>query len=138
MGSHANRLRRAASLVADIAAETLWPTRCALCDAYGALLCERCVGSIPFLDQWRACTRCGAPWGLVQCSECNPITLAHLDREVLPYDTAVVSFGIRTDPAAVEAFKGLVPETYVIGDCSPVGGTGWQAVRSGFDIGMEL
>ena len=59
-------------------------------------------------------------------------------REVLPYDTAVVSFGIRTDPAAVEAFKGLVPETYIIGDCSPVGGTVWQAVRSGFDIGMEL
>ena len=59
-------------------------------------------------------------------------------RELLECDTVVVSFGIRKDPQAVEAFKGIVPETYVIGDCSPVGGTVWQAVRSGFDIGMEL
>ena len=60
------------------------------------------------------------------------------ERETLACDTVVVSFGIRKDPAAVGAFAGIVPETYVIGDCSPVGGTVWQAVRSGFYIGMEL
>lgn len=59
-------------------------------------------------------------------------------KETLEADTVVVSFGIRTDPAKVEAFCGIVPETYVIGDCSSVGGTVWQATRSGFDIAMEL
>ncbi len=53
-------------------------------------------------------------------------------------DTVVVSFGIRKDPSKLDEFKGIVPETYVIGDCSSVGGTVWQATRSGFDMAMEL
>ena len=53
-------------------------------------------------------------------------------------DTVVVSFGIRKDPSAVAELANVIPETYVIGDCSPVGGTVWPAVRSGFDMAMEL
>ena len=66
-------------------AETLWPTRCALCDCPGDVLCEHCLRQLPFLDQWRACKRCGAPYGLVQCTECNPVKLAHLERDTLPF-----------------------------------------------------
>lgn len=57
---------------------------------------------------------------------------------VLPCDTAILSFGFKTDKAKIEALSRLVPETYVIGDCSYDGGTVWAAVRSGFDMAMNL
>ena len=60
------------------------------------------------------------------------------EKRTIECDNVILSFGIRKDPAKVEAFKGIVPETYVIGDCSSVGGTVWQATRSGFDIAMDL
>ena len=60
------------------------------------------------------------------------------NERTLECDTVVVSFGIRKDPAAVAELAAVIPETYVIGDCSPVGGTVWPAVRSGFDMAMEL
>ena len=60
------------------------------------------------------------------------------NERTLECDTVVVSFGIRKDPAAVAELASVIPETYVIGDCSPVGGTVWPAVRSGFDMAMEL
>lgn len=66
-------------------AEMLWPTRCAICDYPGEVVCAECLRHLPYLDQWRACRRCGAPYGLVQCTECNPITLGHLGRDTLPY-----------------------------------------------------
>ena len=28
-----------------------------------------------FIDQWRACPRCGAPWGLRECTECNALSM---------------------------------------------------------------
>lgn len=51
--------------------EAVWPTRCALCDVPGRLLCDRCRVRLPYLDSLRACPACGAPWGALECSECN-------------------------------------------------------------------
>ena len=76
---------RAAAFAAEVAAETLWPTRCAICDVPGSVLCERCIRDLPYLDWWRACKRCGAPYGVVQCDRCNDVVLAGMGRERLPY-----------------------------------------------------
>lgn len=66
-------------------AETLWPTRCAVCDAPGEVLCDACRRSLPYLDWWRACHRCGAPQGRIQCSECNRVALRRFGRERPPF-----------------------------------------------------
>ena len=85
MESLRTTIRSLAEFWGEAAAETLWPTRCAICDYPGDVLCARCRRRLPYLDQWRACRRCGAPYGLLQCTECNPVILAHLGREELPY-----------------------------------------------------
>lgn len=79
-------VRAYAEAAAEVAAETLWPTRCAVCDEPGEPLCERCRMNLPFIDRWRACPRCGAPFGAVQCSECNAVMLARLERSRPPFD----------------------------------------------------
>ncbi|SDN06928.1 NAD(P)/FAD-dependent oxidoreductase [Lachnospira pectinoschiza] len=67
------------------------------------------------------------------------IKISNKDGEkVLPCDNVVLSFGQRPKTALVDELKNIVPETYVIGDCSSVGGTVWQAVRSGFEMAFEL
>lgn len=75
-----------AALLRDTALETLWPTRCAICDAPGTLLCRSCYRSLPFIDGWQACPRCGSPFGRVQCCECNPVTLGAIGMAELPFD----------------------------------------------------
>ena len=77
---------RIASILAEALAETLWPTRCALCDLPGAVLCERCRFNLPYIDRWRACPHCGSPYGLVQCDVCNPVSLGRLGIERFPFD----------------------------------------------------
>ena len=57
----ADTARLYAEAAAQAVAETLWPTRCAICDEPGELLCERCRSEPPFIDLWRACPICGAP-----------------------------------------------------------------------------
>lgn len=76
----------AAGFLAEAAAETLWPTRCAVCDLPGAVLCERCRFGLPYVDHWRACRRCGSPFGLTQCDACNPIAFERLGIERFPFD----------------------------------------------------
>lgn len=76
---------RLLNLAAQAAAETLWPTRCALCDMPSKVLCDRCASRLAFLDWWRACRRCGSPFGYVQCDVCNPIALGRIGRDCLPY-----------------------------------------------------
>lgn len=51
-------------------AEALWPTRCAICDLPGSLLCNDCAAKLIFIDATLACPTCGAPYGIIQCSEC--------------------------------------------------------------------
>ena len=70
---------------AEAIAETLWPTRCAVCDVPGAVLCHRCRSALPYIDWWRACPRCGAPFGRVQCTECNATILEPLGRTSPPF-----------------------------------------------------
>ncbi|MCR4782767.1 MAG: FAD-dependent oxidoreductase [Lachnospiraceae bacterium] len=53
-------------------------------------------------------------------------------------DNVVLSFGQRKNTEVVDKLKDIVPKTYVIGDCSNVGGTLWQAVRSGFEMAFEI
>lgn len=61
--------------------ETLWPTRCAICESPGEVLCTPCCNKLSYLDWWRACPQCGAPFGRVQCSECNDIMLKSACRD---------------------------------------------------------
>jgi ComF family protein len=61
--------------VRDVYAEVLWPTRCAVCDMPGAVLCDRCRASLPYIDPYLACPVCGEPNGLVQCTHCTPAIL---------------------------------------------------------------
>ena len=78
--------------LAEVAAETLYPTRCALCDKPGKVICERCESVLPHVDWWRACRRCGSPYGFVQCDACNPLALERIGRECLPYDACASAF----------------------------------------------
>ena len=78
--------RTYASSSIEALVETLWPTRCAVCDAFGEVLCEQCLRQLSNIDWWRACPRCGAPFGRVQCSECNSVILAHSGYDQIPFD----------------------------------------------------
>ncbi|WP_139653466.1 phosphoribosyltransferase family protein [Raoultibacter phocaeensis] len=100
------RIGAAGSFLVQAACETLWPTRCAVCDEQGAVLCERCARSLPYIDFWRACPKCGAPFGSVQCTECNPVMLRTIGRTALPYRScaSAVAFGPAT-ARIVSAFK---------------------------------
>lgn len=69
--------------------ETFWPTRCAVCDRPGEVLCESCRQSLPFVDQWQSCPSCGAPYGLIQCTECSPFSLRDTGRVRFPFDCCV-------------------------------------------------
>ncbi len=73
----------------EVFAETLFPTRCALCDAPGTVLCDRCARHLPYIDATLACPRCGAPYGRVQCTECNPVLMTPFGYEEPPWDGAV-------------------------------------------------
>jgi ComF family protein len=53
-----------------IAAELLFPPQCALCDAGGTLLCDRCAGALSRADGAR-CDRCWMPLGAgTRCRHC--------------------------------------------------------------------
>ena len=90
--------RRLRERAFEVVAETLWPTRCALCDAPGTPLCAACMRELPYIDALKACPRCGAPFGLVQCTECNPVLLAPFGYEEPPYAAATSALAL-TDAA---------------------------------------
>ena len=73
----------------DATLETLWPTRCVICDQPGALLCASCYRVLPFIDCWNACPRCGSPRGRVQCCHCNPVMLGGFGLDEPPYNQCV-------------------------------------------------
>lgn len=71
----------------EVALETLWPTRCAVCDLPGEhVLCEKCERALVPVDACKACPRCGAPYGQAQCTECNSVMLAAAGMERFPID----------------------------------------------------
>lgn len=51
--------------------EALSPTRCASCERPGSLVCDGCRASIVRIDPALSCTRCGAPYGSLVCTECR-------------------------------------------------------------------
>ena len=53
------------------ALEVLSPTRCAGCERAGALICQECLASLTLVDPRHSCTRCGAPFGDLLCTECS-------------------------------------------------------------------
>ena len=55
--------------------ETIWPTRCAVCDRQGAVLCDRCIPLLEYIDSWKCCPICGSPYGLIQCTDCASIAI---------------------------------------------------------------
>lgn len=75
-----------AAAVSEAITETLWPTRCAVCDIPGKVLCDTCQRALGYVDWWRACHRCGAPLARVQCTECNAVTLAASGRTEPAFD----------------------------------------------------
>ena len=90
----------------EAVAETLWPTRCAVCDTPGAVLCDACRARLPYIDWWRACPRCGAPFGRRQCSECNDVILAPLGRSRPPFASCASAVAFDEAPALiVRTFK---------------------------------
>ena len=103
IATHATAFARFAG---DIVSETLWPTRCAVCDSPGEVLCSACAESLEYLDQWRACPRCGAPFGAVQCTECNAHALAKRERDDLPFSACASAVVFTPESGAiVRTFK---------------------------------
>ena len=80
-------LRAYGSAAVSAAAEMLWPTRCAVCGEAGELICDGCRRELPFIDAWRACSKCGSPYGRVQCTECNPVALSSSGRARMPFES---------------------------------------------------
>lgn len=106
MPTLADLIRPSVADAAECLAETLWPTRCAVCDAPGDVVCAACLRTLAYLDWWRACPRCGAPFGRIQCSECNPVSLARSRRVDLPYDGCASAVVFDDDAARiVRAYK---------------------------------
>lgn len=79
-------IHKTISSIKDILAETIWPTRCAVCDIPGEVLCERCASKLVLVDACKACPKCGAPYGIVQCSECNDVIIGLIGRQTFPLD----------------------------------------------------
>lgn len=99
-------IRLLGTLAAEAAAELLWPTRCAVCDEEGSTLCKPCRDALPYIDSCRACPRCGAPFGSIQCSECNPVMLKASLHESLPFDQAASAVIFNDDTKLiVSAYK---------------------------------
>lgn len=74
------------ALLHEAALETLWPTRCVLCDIPGTLLCHSCRVNLSYLDQLKACPRCGAAYGIHCCTECNNFILEWKSLESFPLE----------------------------------------------------
>lgn len=89
--------RAAGAVLADL----VWPVRCAICESPGACICERCRASLPFVDQWLSCPRCGAPFGVGQCTECNGYSLGRLGLDALPFDGCVSAVLFDDDSARI-------------------------------------
>lgn len=73
----------------EVYSEILWPTRCAICQKPGEVLCSDCLLHLPYNDYWRRCPRCGSPFGSIQCCDCNPIVLSRKGIPELPYKDCI-------------------------------------------------
>ena len=99
-GKGVNAYTQAAALAL---AETLWPSRCAVCGRLGAVLCDGCRNALGYVDLWLACPRCGAPWGLNQCTECCALSLEETGYDRLPFQGCVCA--VRFDDASASIVR---------------------------------
>ncbi|MDO4501577.1 MAG: phosphoribosyltransferase family protein [Coriobacteriia bacterium] len=76
-----------------------------MCDHPGTVLCTRCLRLLPYLDPWRACPRCGAAFGRVQCTECNPVMMAAGGLSELPFASC-------TSALMFDASTARIPRAY--------------------------
>ena len=106
MANAVEQMRRIVRFAGEVAAETLWPSRCVLCDRPGDVLCSACARTLHYVDWWRACRRCGAPFGLVQCDVCNPVGLGRIGCAELPFAACASAVLFDDDTGRlVRAFK---------------------------------
>lgn len=84
----ADELLPFAEWAAREALEALSPTRCAGCERAGALICQDCLAALTLIDPRHSCTRCGAPFGDLLCTECSVEGTSSAMAELL-YDTAL-------------------------------------------------
>lgn len=85
--------------VRDVVLETVWPTRCAVCDVPGDdVLCSACKQALLFIDIQTACPCCGAPYGRIQCTECNDVMLSLSGLKRVPF--AHMTHAVVLDEAA--------------------------------------
>lgn len=80
------RIAWAADIAKEAFLETLWPTRCAVCDAPGHLICPDCLLRLPYIDQLRACPICGSAYGAVLCCTCSSFRLGNKELEHPTFD----------------------------------------------------
>ena len=80
---------QAARAAAEAAAETIWTTRCIICDKPGDTLCGACRLRLPYIDRNLACPRCGSPHGRGQCMDCNAYSLSEVGRSTPPFERCV-------------------------------------------------
>jgi len=59
------------------------------------------------------------------------------DTRLLKADTVITAFGLVPDAAVIEELAGVVPETYVVGDCNQVGNIA-SANTEAFNVAVEL
>ena len=81
----------------EVLLETLWPVRCACCEAYGSLLCDECMLNLGYIDTWKACPVCGSPFGRKQCCDCSTTMLEPLGYERPPYEACVSAVNLDAD-----------------------------------------
>lgn len=74
------------SAIGETFCETVWPTRCAICDTPGECLCERCKLKLSYIDYNLKCPTCGSEHGITQCLECNSYSIRFRDSGKLIYD----------------------------------------------------
>lgn len=79
----------ALALLGTAAQETLWPTRCVICDRPDTLLCHDCRVHLPYIDQLTSCPVCGSAWGKSICCECNHFMLSWRGLETFPLERCV-------------------------------------------------
>lgn len=90
-------IKQSAQLLAYVSAETLWPTRCAICDEVGELICNTCLRKLPYIDQLFCCTTCGAAFRKAICTECNHFILSWKHLDEFPLDGCISAVQLSND-----------------------------------------
>ncbi len=75
---------------------------------------------------------------LVDVTQDYAIVIKDGSEERLPFDTLILSLGIKVDSEAIDRLKIAVPEYYIVGTANGSSGTIWNATTSAFDSAMVI